>query len=147
MATEPQVKVADVEQRQELVNGMEPEVDEDASWVAEDTEPVGVAGGCGQSEHVVRREENPAFRASHTLYQSPFQSRMARGLVGSRPLLTSTPQLSPVTEMEGAVPHSRQPRAAPPPSRLQSIPEQSQVHPTRSVFHTTPSVAMENRTQ
>ena len=148
-----------------MVNGLEPS--EDASWIAEDTtDPVGVVSGWSQSEHVVRREENPAFfrPPSHALSPSLFQHRMkpsaaASSVLRSRPLLTSTPQLSPVCEAdERSHPHHDNQadesdfrsrygnqvtyRVPQQPERLESIPEQSPFHSATSVFHAAPSASV-----
>ena len=163
------------EEGERLVNGLEPQ--DDVSWVAEDADDdVGVASGRSQtvSEHIVRREENPAFQPppSHTLSPSLFQSRMKPvpvpgSVLRSLPLLTSTPQLSPCNETDQRAHHHRgnqagdesnysgrygdhmTPRMVQQAPRLQSIPEQSPFHTTRSVFHTTPSasVAADTRQQ
>ena len=166
MVTEPQrpLVAAEREGQQAVENGLA----DDTSWIAEDADPVGVASGRGQgidpvgvasgqgqgiTEHLVRREENPAFRPppSHALSPSLFQPRTNPGL-RSRPLLTSTPQLSPVNEADeqGYPRHdnyhndnrghrSNIPSRLIQPPRLQSIPEQSPYHSSKSVFHTTPS--------
>ena len=149
MVTEPQglLVTTDVDQGQELVNGMEPgeeEEEEDTSWVAEDSDPVGVVSGHGQTaaEHVVQREENPVFRLapSHSFSPSLFQTRVNPGpaAMRSRPLLTSTPQLSPVNE-QGLSRHGNQPTNPPTRScvaqpRLKSIPEQSPFHSAKPTF-------------
>ena len=147
-----------------MVNGLGPS--EDASWIAEDTtNPVGVVSGRSQLEHVVRREENPAFfrPPSHALSPSLFQHRMkpsitAGSVLRSRPLLTSTPQLSPVSEAdERGHHHDNQAdesdfrsrygnqvtsRVAQQPAHLESIPEQSPFHSATSVFHVAPSASV-----
>ena len=128
-----------------------------SSWVAEDTGGVGVA-----TEHSVERVINPAY--SHTptvLRPKPKGSGFTSGsrVLRPRPLLTSTPQLSPINEVdEQGPPHcdkdSTTPRATydnrlfchgnqmEAGTMLPAIPEQSLFHSTRSGVHTTPAVTM-----
>ena len=162
MITEPSAPLltADTEQGS-LVNGME--TADGASWVAEDVAvPSSGCGqnkssGCGLAEHTV---QNPAFGApsSHTYSPSLFSSGMrppgsgftTRGL-RTRPLLTSTPQMSPVNESDKQG-HPHGPRVATDrhgngselqnmQSKLPTIPEQSPFHAVRSTFHATHSTA------
>ena len=125
------------------------------------------------TEHSVERMENPAFTAAiprHVPSSSSFGSGMRPGpgfttrVIRSRPLLTSTPQLSPVNEAdEQGLTHYHRVNVAPhndsirssrhgnrtesQSSRLPSIPEQSPAHSVQSVFHSTPSVATGSRTR
>lgn len=177
------------------VDGMEqgPEDDSNSSWVAEDTsdeleEGTGQTGLTGSVqgsptaaatvEHRVQRLVNPGFGpasrprgrgaspspfSAGTVSSSSFSSRVLR----TRPLSTSTPQLSPINEEE--LPHSRagrgqlqggshgDRRVAHPPhnhsSSSSTLPSHSsQPRPTRgqavdklpsipeqSLFHTTPA--------
>ena len=143
-------------EQEPLVNGMET-----SSWIAEDepssrqTLSRGVCGpgeGRGQVEHRVQRVVNPASSFNTARIKSSHGLR-------TRPLLTSTPQLSPVNEVneQGRTQqqhketshHGRHGNSVEiQSSKLPSIPEQSSFHAVKSVFHTTPvSMATATRSQ
>ena len=129
-----------------VVNGLD---NESVSWVAEDTpDPVTSQQTQEDVEYSVKRERNPAFprpsshSSSPAMFRPQMKSRLSTGsLLRSRPLLTSTPQLSPVNEADerGHPRHDdetdyarhRHPATQPvvhhqqPAPRLQSIPETS----------------------
>ena len=132
--TEPSGSLADMEQGQ--LNGMGPDEDSSSSWVAEDEvgtheappttrqtglsvakTPPGPAPCPAPSGLSVEKMVNPAFSRDprHALSPPQFDAGMkpASGFTShvlrSRPLLTSTPQLSPVSEAN----EERQPRLGP----------------------------------
>ena len=175
--------------------GMEqgPEDDSNSSWVAEDVadDPVQETGQTSFpdsrmelmmlpriAEHSVDRVQNPMFGTTpgHALRPSLFSTGMRPAAVTSRvlhtrPLSTSTPQQSPVSNEAGdrgtppsqeAIAHrhgNRDTRHGNRSShhgnhtrlrtmqesvagRLPSIPEQSPFHADPSMFHTTPSASI-----
>ena len=140
-------------EQEPLVNGMET-----SSWIAED-EPSSrqtlSRGGCGPGEGRGQRVVNPASPSSSF---NTARIKSSHGL-RTRPLLTSTPQLSPVNEVneQGRTQqqhketshHGRHGNSVEiQSSKLPSIPEQSSFHAVKSVFHTTPvSMATATRSQ
>ena len=184
-------------------NGMGPDNESSSSWIAEDEEgsttnktswtgpQTGLSGAkTGQSgssvypgpeEHNVQRVENPVLGTvpNHAHSPSVLHSRMKPGseftsrVLRTRPLSTSTPQLSPVNESDEQGPPRHGEKAAlchrgncdshhgsrlshrgnrvgsqltHDSSKLASIPEQSPFHSTQSMLRTTPSVSVATAT-
>ena len=123
----------------------------------------GQTGLPGSTEHCVEKIQNPAFGTvpNHALSPSLFRSALRHGtgftshVLRTRPLSTSTPQLSPVSESDeqGQPRHRGEVSASQHHtnhdshhgnrlgSKLPSIPEQSPCHTVKSVFHATPSTS------
>lgn len=168
MVTEPCVPLEPSAEQGPVMNGMEPVDESNTSWVAEDVDTsgqeAGLSGGqTGLPEHSVEKIQNPAFGTvpNHALSPSLFRSGIRHGsgftsrVLRTRPLSTSTPQLSPVNESdEQGQPCHRGEESASQyhtnrdshhgnqrGSKLPSIPEQSPYHTVKSVFHATPSTS------
>ena len=131
MVTEPSGPLADVEQGQ--VNGMGSDEDSSSSWVAEDgagphgatpttrhtaisaatstPHPApGPTAGPAPAELTVEKMVNPVFtRDPHRVEFRKSGSGFTAHVLRSQPLLTSTPQLSPLSEVD----EERQPHLKP----------------------------------
>lgn len=177
MVTEPSVALEPSVEQRHVMNGTEPDDDSKVAeavdtrrpsdWTGEETglsgDKTGQTGLPGPTEHCVEKIQNPAFGTApnHALSPSLFRSGLRQGsgftsrVLWTRPLSTSTPQLSPVNESdEQGQPRCRGEESAAQHhtncdshhgnqlgSKLPSIPEQSPYHTVKSVFHSTPSTS------